>query len=134
MRTFNRADWEASLAEWDAGQFSDEWRNVRHLAAMQGMIYPPTGTKWDSWEDDEPSQRAMLIRAIRETPRLLEECIGRSRSWTEVIAKLVAARDELRDGGWRQTRQTERDDETIDHRESTQIVAAILTRIQDSTP
>jgi hypothetical protein len=133
MRTFNRTDWEASLAEWEAGQFSDEWRNVRHLAAMRGMIYPPTGTKWDSWEDDEPSQRAMLIRAIRETPRLIEEIVGQSRSWHEVIAKLTARRDELREDSWRETRREDLERDELTPQESTALIADILTKIRDST-
>jgi len=96
-RTFSREAWNEAQAQWRAGDFSHEWHDFRHQAAMRGMLYPPEGTKWDSWEDDEPSQRAMLIRAIRETPALLREAIGRSSSWGEVIAYVLRRRDEWRD-------------------------------------
>ena len=94
MRTFSRSDWDAAQDAWC--DFSPEWREVRHQAAMRGMLYPPSGTKWDSWDDDEPSQRAILIRAIRETPELLSRCIDRSRSWHDVVQKLIAERDGVR--------------------------------------
>jgi hypothetical protein len=133
MKTFNRVDWEAALGEWEAGEFSDEWKPFRHQAAMRGMIYPPSGTRWDSWEDDEPSQRAILIRAIRETPALLRRCIDRSRSWSEVVAKVIAEIDELRDEAWRQTRQAERDRyDDPDPREATVAIKHLLERIGNS--
>jgi hypothetical protein len=61
-----------------------------------GVIFPPSGDRFDSWEDDNPSQRAILIRAIRETPELLGRCFRGSRSWSDVIAKLTRARDDWR--------------------------------------
>lgn len=93
-RTYSRADWNAAQDAW--ADFSSEWRDVRHQAGMRGILFPPSGTRWDSWDDDAPSQRAILIRAIRETPALLAKCVGRSRSWSEVIAQLVAGRDDIR--------------------------------------
>lgn len=129
MRTFNRVDWEASLGEWGAGDFSDEWKPYRHQAAMRGIIYPPTGTKWDSWEDDEPSQRAVLIRAIRETPRLLERCIAHAGSWSEVVSRLMAERDELREQGWNASRQEERERDEVTDYEATVSIKRILDRI-----
>jgi len=109
LRTFKRADLDEAERRWQAGRFSDEWRPFRHQAAMRGFIFPPEGDRFDSWEDDEPSQRAILIRAIRETPALLDQCIARSRSWAQVIALLTRERDawreqddlEARDEEWR---------------------------------
>lgn len=132
--TFSRDAWNEAQALWKAGEFSDEWKTVRHQAAFRGMIYPPTGTKWDSWEDDEPSQRAMLIRAIRETPELLSRCIGRSRSWSQVIERLMAERDELREERWRQTRQVDRDRDEATPRQATTTILGILERIWESRP
>jgi hypothetical protein len=69
------------------------------MAAMEaGIIYPPEGTGWDQWDDDHPSQRAILIRAIRETPVLLERCIREARqpSWAVVIEALLHGRDAMR--------------------------------------
>jgi hypothetical protein len=133
MRTFTRADWDAAQQAWTEGRFSDEWRDVRHQAAMRGMLFPPDGDRFDSWEDDEPSQRAMLIRAIRETPRLLEVAISRSSSWGQVIAYVVKRRDDMRaelDERDRETARRRQDEPT--GRESASSLKAILTRIGDS--
>lgn len=94
MTTFRRADWEAAQAAWD--DFSPEWHAMRQRAMRRGILYPPAGSKWDSWEDDRPTQRAILIRAIRETPTLLAQCIDQSRSWSDVVGRLVRARDAAR--------------------------------------
>lgn len=97
-RTVTRERWEAAQAAWAAGDFSDEWKPWRHLAAMKaGIVDPPTGTKWDDWTDDEPSQRAMLIRAIRETPEALRVAIARAPrpTWEAVLADVLGFRDRL---------------------------------------
>lgn len=107
--TFSREAWEGAQRAWAAGDFSDEWRHWRHLAAMTaGIIRPPQGTKWDSWGDDQPSERAILIRAIRDTPEALTEAIRSPgvHSWSAVIAILIRGRD----GRMSQIEQDERDD------------------------
>lgn len=93
-RTYSRADWEAAQASW-AG-FSPEWRELRHVMALNGCIFAPAGTELDSWEADSPSQRAMLIRAIREQPSLLMRCARGARSWQQLVERLVAERDDWR--------------------------------------
>ena len=100
---------------------------------MGGLIWPPDGTKWDSWEDDNPSQRAILIRAIRETPRLLDKCVVGARSWSDVIANLLKERDDWRVRNNFAARDQEwdrRDD--ITHREAVTALGSILQRIDDS--
>lgn len=97
MRTFSRSAFEEAQALWADGHFSDEWKPFRHQAAMRGMLYPPEGDRFDSWENDEPSQRAMLIRSIRETPKLTAVAISRSRSWGEVVAYIIKRRDDMRE-------------------------------------
>jgi hypothetical protein len=94
MRTFSREHWLQAQAEWEAGDFSSEWKPYRHAAAMRGFIYPPEGSKWDSWDDDEPSQRAVLIRFIRERPHSLMASINRCSSWHQVIG------EQLRESDW----------------------------------
>jgi len=96
MKTYSRDHWEAALDAWRTGGFSDEWKPWRHQAAMRGILYPPEGTRWDSWEDDDPSERAILIRAIRETPALLSRAIEARSSWAGVIAYIVRERDDWR--------------------------------------
>jgi hypothetical protein len=83
----------------------------------------------DSWEDDQPTQRAVLIRAIRETPELLERCMRKAHSWEEVIGRLFKARDE-----WREDlrREYEEPEPGPDHREAVQTLGAIVARIADS--
>ncbi len=130
MRTFSRDQWNEAQALWDDGHFSDEWRNVRHAAAMRGILYPPAGDRFDSWEDDEPSQRAMLIRAIRETPTLLMAAIGRSHSWGEVVAYVIRRRDEWRDE--LAFRDATRKPVDPTPSQATSSLKAILTRIGDS--
>ena len=130
MTTYSRATWQEAQAAWDAGEFSDEWTPFRTLAARQGILYPPSGTRWDSWEDDEPSARAILVRAIRETPALLRMCIRGSRSWSSVIGRLTSARDD-----WRaQLAQAEsvvqqrRRDEQADRCEAHEFLGEIIRR------
>jgi hypothetical protein len=92
-RTFSRVDWDAAQAAWSDVELGAEWLEVRRRAAIRGMLWPPNGTRWDSWDDDNPSQVAIVIRAIRETPDVLLECIDRSASWGEAIGRLIAIRD-----------------------------------------
>ena len=130
MRTFSRSAWDEAQELWRTGEFSDEWREVRHQAAMRGMLYPPEGTKFDSWDDDAPSQRAMLIRAIRETPSMLAVAISRSQTWGEVIAYLIRRRDD-----WRaemDARERLVDFERTTPRQAIMSIAAIFDRIDES--
>lgn len=132
MRTFSRDDWEAAQADWL--DFSDEWKGVRHQAAMRGILYPPSGSRFDSWEDDSPSQRAILIRAIRETPKMLAECVARSRSWSEVIDKLIGRRDDWREEMARKEAEAARQraaDEPV-RRDALLSIREIVQRIADS--
>jgi hypothetical protein len=133
-RTFSRADWDAAQAQWRAGDFSPEWRDFRHQAAMRGMIYPPEGTKFDGWDEEEPSQRAILIRAIRETPTLLRESIGSSKSWGEVVGKILARvngqrADAIDVEGYERRRRAAKDPS---HRQALHSLADILDAIADS--
>lgn len=95
-RTVSRERWIAAQAAWETGGFESEWHEWRHLAAMEaGIIDPPIGSEWDSWADEDPSQRAILIRAVRETPELLRSAIRAPgvHSWAAVIAVLLRGRD-----------------------------------------
>ncbi len=135
MRTFTRDQLDEANAAWDDGDFSKEWRDVRHLAAMGGIIYPPSGTKWDSWGDAEPSQRAILIRAIRETPVTLRRCVRGATSWGMVIDRLLHV---LNDEWGEEIAAKEREaarrkaEENPEPREATMVLADVLRRIGDS--
>jgi hypothetical protein len=92
-RTFAASDWVAAQAAWSEAELGTEWAELRRRAALRGLIYPPNGSRWDSWDDDSPSQVAIVIRAIRETPDLVLSCVDRSTSWGEAIGLLIEARD-----------------------------------------
>lgn len=134
MRTYSKASFDEASDLWRQGDFSDEWKPYRHRAAMRGFIYPPDGTKWDSWGDDEPSQRAVLVRAIRETPILLNAAIDRSRSWGEVYAYVIGHLNEDRGLIEAADRETARRRLEIepDQREATMTLKSIMNRIGDS--
>lgn len=97
-RRLTKEQYDASVRSWDAGKpWSGEWKRWRHMAAMEaGIVMAPTGDPYDSWDADMPSERAMLIRAIRETPTALAAAIRSPRvhSWAAVIAILTRGRDE----------------------------------------
>lgn len=113
--TFDRDTWHRAMDAWAAGGFSPEWADWRLLAARAGVIFPPSGTAEDSWADARPSQRALVVRAMRETPRLLRWAIARPgvRSWGDVLEHLLSARDELaldaeaREREWRAVKRGE---------------------------
>ena len=134
MKTYSRADWEASLQAWDDGMFSDEWRTIRHVMAMQGCIFPPAGDAFDSWDVDQPSQRAVLVRAMRETPELLRRCTRKATSWSQVIERLFAARDEWREDLDRSDRDAELTEafNRPTHRQAVMALGAIIRRMEDS--
>lgn len=112
VRTFDRETYLAARDAWDAGRFGSEWADWRNIAAKSGIIFPPTGTPDDSWSDESPSQRAILIRAIRETPRLLRRAISGASSWSDVIGRLLTYRDlmaleaDQRVEDWQTTKRT----------------------------
>jgi len=134
MKTYSREDWEASLQAWDDGGFSEEWRTIRHVMAMQGCIFPPAEDMFDSCDDREPSQRAVLVRALRETPELLRRCTRNAKTWSQVIDRLFAARDEWREDlnrdeeqAWIESALTQ-----LTHKESVMVLSRIIKRIGDS--
>ena len=131
MATFSRTTWHEADAAWRDGEFGSEWRRYRELAASRGFLYPPMGSRHDSWEDQEPSQRAIVYRAIEDTPKLLERCIGSSRSWSEVVERLIAAvgewRDEIARREAEDRRRREADDPT--RRQAAESLGDILRRV-----
>ena len=135
MRTFSREAFLEARAAWDGGEFGPEWGMFRNVAGDRGYIYPPAGTRWDSWEDDQPSQRAIIHRAIEETPKLLVEVMRQSNSWSNVIARLTQRRDAMREDANVRDQQDgwDRKDE-LTPRQATQTILGILERVWESRP
>lgn len=131
MRTYSRADFLASKEAWS--DYGDEWLFYRQMASDRGMLYPPSGSPLDSIDDPLPSQRAIVYRAIGDTPKALTEAIRASHSWSEVVRKLMADVDRRREDVDFTERQVkwDRQDEP-DPREATVSIKAILNRIHQS--
>jgi len=131
MRTFSKVHFEEARRLWAEGEFSDEWKPYRHAAAMRGFIYPPDGSKWDNWGDDEPTQRAVLIQMIRERPKALMAAINHSASWHEVIAQCVQDTERIaEDAGLIERRERhDRMEFEPTAAEATETLAAIFKRI-----
>lgn len=133
MRTFDRATYLQAEREWDRGEFSWEWMRYRRIAAERGFIYPPIGTRFDDREADQPSQRAIIWRAITDNPTRLETIVRRSSSWGQVVDGIIGLESRLRaeadertkDDGW------ERRDEA-NHRGAVMSIAQIFARIEES--
>lgn len=104
-RTYTQEQWSEAQAAWAAGEYrADFWREWRHLAATAaGIIAAPRGTRWDSWGDDDPSERALIARAIDESPSLLRSILrgGRVHSWAQVVRLLVQERDDMAESATR---------------------------------
>lgn len=94
MRTFRWIDIEASRLAW--ADYAPKWRVYRDLAADRGMLYPPEGSRWDEVTDQWPSQRAILQRAIDDTPNTLRAAIAASRTWGEVVGLIISAQNDIR--------------------------------------
>ncbi len=103
-RTFAKVTWDDAQAAWETGHFfdddwKDEWEETRKLAAKEGdIIAAPVGTRWDRWDVEGPTQRAIIARAMDETPELLKYAIRAkgAPTWAKVVAFLVMGRDEIR--------------------------------------
>lgn len=137
MRTYSRAEWQAADRAWRELMPRPSqlalWKGIRQAAAVRGFIYPPIGTRWDSWADPEPSQFALIARETVDNPARLMAAIGVSVSWSQVIHRLLRQRDDVwedtllreKDAGWaKQAEPT--------HREAVETVATILRRVADS--
>jgi hypothetical protein len=131
-RTYSREHWEAAQLAWTEGRFSDEWKPYRHEAAMKGIIYPPDGTALDQWDDDDPSGRALLIRAIRETPNLLHRAISARKSWAGIAAYVIHERDDWAEELRRAERREAEDRDEADPHEATVALKRIIERIRES--
>jgi hypothetical protein len=133
MRTYSKGDWIAAQQAWDDGEFGYRWQAIRRLAADRGFIYPPSGTIHDDREAENPSQRAIIWRALEDNPTELDRIMRRSYSWGQVVDGIIGLETRLRqdaDEAQRDDDWSRKDDP--DHREAVQSLARILERIDSA--
>lgn len=131
MRTYSRDDFLRSRQEW--GDFGPEWEWLRKLAVNGGMLFPPSGSKHDDRDAPEPSQRAIVYRALIDNPTELRKIVLRSRSWSQVVDGIFGFETRLRGDADESERNArwERDHEASP-RQSLMSIAEIMRRIGDS--
>jgi len=138
MRTYTRADLEASIVAWDEalGPHPRErarWARWRRQAADRGILYPPLGTRWDAWDAEHPTPLAIIGQAISDTPDTLRDAIGRSRSWAQVVGIIIHARAAHRATAVLRDRDRAYDGPAgPDEREAVVVLRRVLERIGDS--
>lgn len=131
MRTYSRDDFLRSREAWS--DFGPEWEWLRKLAIHGGMLFPPSGTRHDDRDAAEPSQRAIVYRALVDQPTELRKIVLRSRSWSQVVDAIFGLEQRLRYDADETQRDAEweRDGRTTG-RESMFSLAQIIQRIEDS--
>lgn len=132
MRTYIRADLDAARLAWS--DFGPEWRELRTLMADR-TIFPPFGSPTDDRDDAEPSQRAIIFRALDFRHASTLALARRSRSWGELIARILAEENGIRE----LTALDEREvawhrEQAPSARQATSTILGILERIWDSRP
>ena len=96
MRTFTAETLEEALIAWADGGFGPEWDPIWEAAEGAGNIFPPAGTALDDRDDENPSQRSIIYRAMSDTPVRLRLLVKKSRNWSQVVAGLFTYQTELR--------------------------------------
>lgn len=133
MRTYDRETYQRLVKAWEG--FGPEWTAARQACTNAGYPFPPSGSPEDERDDVEPSQRAIVWRALDFRPLRTLDTIRTSRSWSDVVRKIMADEGRLReDATWRARDDDWERGHEITARESTQTLAAILDRIRDSAP
>ncbi len=74
------------------------WNPWHELAKKAGIVFPPSGSLGDSCDVPQPSQRAIIVRAMRDTPLLLRWAIlGAEPSWCSIVGRVFSGLDEMRE-------------------------------------
>ncbi len=132
--TYTRQQTLEAREAW--GSFSAEWDAWTLMASRgPGIIFPPSGSVHDSSEDGHPSQRAIIVRAIRDTPDLLRWAIRgcKEPSWSKVIERLLSGISEMREQvGLEVERDEQRPSLDPTPREAMQRLGDYLNIVKDS--
>ena len=131
MRTYDRDTWHRANATWT--DFGPEWAEVRQIAASRGMLYAPSGSPDDDRDSDEPSQRAIIWRALEDNPGELRAILRTSSSWSQVVDRIFGLETRLRLTAGEDERDAAFDrDQFPTHRESVMTLGQIIGRLEDS--
>lgn len=133
MRTMDASSYRRLTEAWST--FGPRWAEIRRVVASWPSPFPPSGESTDDRDDPEPSQRAIVWRALDWRPAETLAIIRRCRSWSQVIAAIIASEDRLREDAGLAEREAawyRRQDPT--HLEAAQSVGSILTRMRESMP
>lgn len=96
-RTYDRTTYESARAAWDNGTWgSARWDAIKAISWERGFPYPPTGEIDDDPEAMSPSRRAIIALAMKDRPTSTTAIVMRSRSWTEVVGRIIEAESILR--------------------------------------
>jgi len=133
VRTYDRAMYQRIQKAWR--DFGHEWHAARLAAAERGFPLPPEGSGEDDRDDAEPSQRAIIWRALDWRPTETLGYIKRSSSWSQVVGLIIGSEARLREDAALREKDADwerRDD--VGPRQATATIAAILRRIGESMP
>lgn len=97
MKTYDRDTYVRACAAWEDGEFGSEWAEVRRISWEHGFPFPPVGTSFDQFDDDQPSQRAIVYQWLDWRPSDTTRIVAQSTSWFEVVRKLAALGERVRD-------------------------------------
>jgi hypothetical protein len=131
MRTYDRDTFLGAREAW--ADFGPEWAEVRRLSWDRGYPYPPAGTKHDDRDDENPSQRAIVYRALEDNPTELRRIVGRCRSWSAVVDQVIGLESRLREDADYADRESdaEREDRPT-YGEAVTSLKAVLDRMASS--
>lgn len=134
MKTYDRDTFVRARAAWDEGAFGPAWSELRRISWERGFPFPPAGTEWDSVEDAEPSQRAIVWHWLEDRPVETTATVARSWSWSQVVRALMGMAERVRDDVDLAEREDawDRDHNRARPRDDTLALAAILRRLGDS--
>lgn len=131
MRTYDAATYRSAREAWS--DFGPEWNEVRRLSWDRGYPYPPSGTRWDDRDDPEPSQRAIVYRALIDRPKDTVAIVARSHSWSQVVSGILQTEGRIREDAALLDRESDLErEERPSHREAVMSIADILARIEAS--
>jgi len=128
-RTYSRDDYLRGKAEW--AQYPD-WEALR-IMSSEWSCYPPSGSKWDQWDSESPTQSAIVARCWANNRPELLRIVGRSRSWSKVVASVIQLEARLDEDADQRERDLARDRTAFpDHVGAAMTLKSIMERIGNS--